>query len=679
MLDIIELIKKHKKDYIIKETALDGKKHKKKLYKMLDDIEKKYDETMNSFEIITNNNADHIRKIKNVTNFLYDMFSLYQPELSDKRRFYYVYNLFNVNTTFVDKKIAVLYNNANHIENPGFYLKCPHCREQHTAKLKTTLKIIKENSQYALDMTNITVICDNCGKEIDFKDVYYFDKNDYNNFIPFKEYVYDNGDKIALSILYKNYYVHNNKIFQRSAAKRFVFNAKTGRNYSFPLWLTKTRKRFSKFEIFQSVTPYSIGNRSGITTDSMYKIGKLIEEKNNSNLSFEKYYLDYCKYIKKGNSSKLSLLAAYNTNKYVNYDKLIRFYALKNNSFSEEIRTSANNIKIINNKNLTNLFEKKLKNKYGKDLSKLEIKKIFREKLAYENIIKDMKDLSSIKEIIKDTNNVLKILNCIENCFGLYLSNMAEIFTSNFVKDAIKLYKETVVVNRIIKSLNEKHSYSLIDEYNDNLIGTHELRDLCKMYDKLKMFIPEMIIPKKFNLTQLHDDYSKDYNRIINIPLVFKYSGEVLNLNDDIKNLKFILATNSKELIKIGNAMSICVGSYADMVQYEKCIIVYVMKNNEYIACIEINPHTKTIVQIKGMRNNLVEDEYFDIIAEWANKNKLCNSNYDTKKEKEHLFTTTKENTFKDFELKATLEYTEEEIVKEIKNEKEIIDVQVAL
>lgn len=682
MQDIIRLIKEHKKEYIIKESIFRTKKNIKKLYKLLNDIEKNYNETMSSFEIITNNNKNHMIKMNETYKFLYYILSLYQPMKKSRRRSYYIYNLYNENNTFINKKIAVLYNNADYIkEQPGFYLKYPYCKEQHTAKIKTTLKITQdEGLRCGIESSSKTCICDNCGKEISFEDVYYFDRNDYNNFIPFKEYVYDNGDKIALSILYKNYYVYNNKIFQRSAVRRFVFNAKTGRNYSFPLWLTKTRKRFSKFEAFKSVTPYSIGCRNDITIDSMYKIGKLIEEKNNSNLHFDKYYLNYCKYIKK-DSTNLSLVAAYNTNKYVNYDKLIKFYAFKDNSFDEKLRTSANNIKIINNKNLTNIFEEKLKNKYGKNLSKSEMKNIFKEKLSYENIIKDIKDLSSIKDVIKDTNNVLKILKCTQNCFNAYLKDIAIIFTSNFVKDAIKLYKETIVVNRIIKSLPLNHNGVFTYEESKNEFSIHSLIDLCRMYDKLKMYIPEMTIPRKFNLAQLHDNYSKDYNRIVDIPLVFNYTGEVLNLNDNIKDLKFILATNSKELIKVGNAMNICVGSYADSVEYEHCIIVYVMKNDKYIACIEIDPHTKRIVQIKGIRNDMVEKEYFDIIIEWANKNKLYNSNYDTYEEKKALFITTEKNRFKDFKLETVLEYTEKEAINEIKNEtkRKVINVQVAL
>lgn len=134
-----------------------------------------------------------------------------------------------------------------------------------------------------------------------------------------------------------------------------------------------------------------------------------------------------------------------------------------------------------------------------------------------------------------------------------------------------------------IKNKGEVPAYKLLKTYE----YLYTFLDTCNMYEKLKK---AKLISKnlfKNNLSQIHDILSADINKIKykNIDLPNKPADKVYN--KEIGNYEYTIAKDTNELIKIGQKLHICVGSYREKALNRNCLIVSVKKDKEYVGCIE--------------------------------------------------------------------------------------------
>lgn len=136
--------------------------------------------------------------------------------------------------------------------------------------------------------------------------------------------------------------------------------------------------------------------------------------------------------------------------------------------------------------------------------------------------------------------------------------------------------------------------------------------DALEMFHKYFRYVPEDlrkdILKDGFTIFN-HDALSNISYRAQNKKIVFKYSDEQKNLEDDIDGYSFRLPENSYQMSELGTALHNCVAGYAESVRDKECTIVYAQKDDEYKICIEV-------------RNTEVHQERVDRNAQPGNKEK---------------------------------------------------------
>ena len=89
-----------------------------------------------------------------------------------------------------------------------------------------------------------------------------------------------------------------------------------------------------------------------------------------------------------------------------------------------------------------------------------------------------------------------------------------------------------------------------------------------------------------------------------------------------INGYEFRLLPNTRMLSKLGAAFNNCVASYRYSIMKHKSVIVYVMNDKDYLACIELKEGNH-IVQALGKYNMRLTKEVNDVCYYWAQRNKL--------------------------------------------------------
>lgn len=232
-----------------------------------------------------------------------------------------------------------------------------------------------------------------------------------------------------------------------------------------------------------------------------------------------------------------------------------------------------------------------------------------------------------LKAGIKETNNQVRF---IENFF-----NFVEVYKRaqvNLLKNLIKLHGETATINKIIKFKNTNEP---------------ELYDLIHSMYCWKWFTKEPYCVEDFEGTMLdiHDRFVIKHRdaraNFRNRPI--SYSERERKLVAIENGYNFKIPNETRKLVEIGEKMHICVGSYDGLAAYKSSTIVYVEKDGNLEACIELKNYNKgslvktdkengllTVVQCKGYRNHLItdNDSLYQAIMKWANDREIsrtCN------------------------------------------------------
>lgn len=161
--------------------------------------------------------------------------------------------------------------------------------------------------------------------------------------------------------------------------------------------------------------------------------------------------------------------------------------------------------------------------------------------------------------------------------------------------------------------------------------GTEHIRyDFVNLYDSLKMFekyfrhLPDTLKNDimtdgftEFN----HNALSSLAYRYENKNIVFSYTDEEKNLEDEIKGYSFRLPKDSYQLCEIGSALHNCVASYSERIKNKECLIVYVTKDDEYKICVEVRG--KETFQERIDRNYIPTIDQRILLARWRGKHGL--------------------------------------------------------
>ncbi len=100
-----------------------------------------------------------------------------------------------------------------------------------------------------------------------------------------------------------------------------------------------------------------------------------------------------------------------------------------------------------------------------------------------------------------------------------------------------------------------------------------------------------------------------------------KYTEEEKELESRLNGVQFCLPKETDDLLKYGRRFHNCVGSYRMAVLEKRSVIVAMMKETKYIACIEVRQHH--VAQALGPCNRDLSFEEREIVSQWAKNNKL--------------------------------------------------------
>lgn len=112
------------------------------------------------------------------------------------------------------------------------------------------------------------------------------------------------------------------------------------------------------------------------------------------------------------------------------------------------------------------------------------------------------------------------------------------------------------------------------------------------------------------------------WNDIPNTPI--KYTDKEKNYVDEIDGYRFVLPQESDDLRRYGKNFHNCVASYRQAVLERRSLILALMQEDRYVACIEIQQGR--ITQALGPCNQRLSPSIQVVIKQWAKKNKIAYS-----------------------------------------------------
>lgn len=129
-------------------------------------------------------------------------------------------------------------------------------------------------------------------------------------------------------------------------------------------------------------------------------------------------------------------------------------------------------------------------------------------------------------------------------------------------------------------------------------------RDAGRMWAEALRALPDFR-PQNVQVRALHDELSRLQPRLreANVPLVSAGEQRYARLDQTLGGLTFRRAQESHELIAVGEALSICVGSYQRQARRGECVIVVARDAQGQVRyCVEVQG--RTLRQFKGRANS---------------------------------------------------------------------------
>lgn len=531
----------------------------------------------------------------------------------------------------------------------GLLLYCNECKQYELAESIEVLITIKSNNplyNYEDDMLitynlgsyvhllNITCKCNNI---IDSNNIRIIEEG--FKIIRWAE-MFEEGDRLVFTIIEEDISCFYDNYIFKHYSNRLTINLKTGRAYLLPKMDLTTKKKIGGIRCVSGVHCINFASKFNAGLENVVYCNLSDEEKNKITMRYfrEKVnihinnlnnnIMNYIyKFKTKHNPIKQPILTpnefddtkphyrhsldkshtdfilynSYNQNPYVSYNK-------KRDLNQCLLPNQITRIKKIGNANFVDDVINILgyKNKYSKKIILRYIEKIEKQEQMRLGERIRIHDCNDLYKALKDINNFNKAVT------NLYESNLQPWYTYGNLKLKDEYYKrlheqygETQVINAIFKNKNNFMAYL----------------DTIRNYEIIINSIPKYRLPvKRLRLIDLHDKIASDATRISKAPRTYEYSEKILEVFDDkiINDITFKVAKSNIELTNIGSIMHICVGGYDRHVESKNCFIVYGVKDNKIMTCIEINNEFK-VRQVKAYRNNHLSEEDQKTVVEYFN------------------------------------------------------------
>ena len=202
---------------------------------------------------------------------------------------------------------------------------------------------------------------------------------------------------------------------------------------------------------------------------------------------------------------------------------------------------------------------------------------------------------------------------------GTFIKNTTEIdyYTKKLMKETQNVSVQ--IVKRMLKEKPETAVANKLMSQNKRRYGKSEFKDMIHMYTKVKNQDKSLLNSVNWGgtISEIHDDLSLIVTKIQYANRIIKYKKEDLAFEKTIGGCEFKLAVDTNELVKIGQELRICVGSYRERALNRFSIILSVKKDEKYVGCIELD-NAYNLVQVKGRCNSWLYGEIGEATKKWT-------------------------------------------------------------
>lgn len=538
-------------------------------------------------------------------------------------------------------------NSYNYYEDNKFY--CFNCKTISDYNFEAEIcepdkiDIRFHNSDHSLRPTKL--YCKHCGCEHDLKQKsFYLIANHNACEIPISTTIFNDEDKIKLTSIVGRYEYHNGNVIFNKIFYSIIVSFKTNQSY-LRIYNATKRKVEKIINISNANFFYNNIDSSHAVVEKLvslqyaYDFAKLLIDRLDGYLE-HKCVLDNvisklndCSFaVEVRSCGYFSRIIDYliTVNRYKLYMPknevdmaLINSYRrtfskkIKGNSFDELVFSVKKELKSAN---------KRIKRIIFQEPYKIYVYKFFKRLFSNNDVIADILSIESgylYALLINYAPNMVSS-NKVARDNG-YNSLIAMRLMSKKIGEAVawnKIYAKLKSVYRNTDMLNVgdircDREYSMFD----TMYYIHNVDKQCK---ELGIEFPDEVLVG--NIDEIHENCRIFCQKLTHVSRKISYVEEELAFIGNINGYDFILPQETMDLVVVGEKMNICVGHLYSAKAYNKhCTIVYVVKDNKYVACIELRKSKNgfSVVQAKGKYNSRIAGELYNTVMEWINKNNL--------------------------------------------------------
>lgn len=410
-------------------------------------------------------------------------------------------------------------------------------------------------------------------------------------------YMYDDEEHIKITYMMKQVASNNQFAWNRYYKNMFIFKKATRKiykvenfNYAGSKYLRQKHKKSVK-EITYSCSKLLTQNyyHSGIERDIIFG---------------SKIFVNMiCRYLKQMDEnlynyteSDVNQLHYKFQNEFIYYINIKKTYNINNTLLAKLIYHARKNVPNTHSV-IKNMTEKEIMNYYKVNTKRL--KKI-EERQCYEKYV-------LLFDIIDDVNNLNALIDKSMN-YNL------ERHTAKY-KDFIYNYRKNNTEKRFVNQLT-------------NVGDSYYITDACDLFKTIKSKIKDYNVDYSRTIRDLHDIFSRDYNKLRHENKEIKPCPKLIKIFKDvnINNITYRMPKETDELVRVGAFMDICVGGYGNRAANQECyIVVGYNSEDKPVTCIEFrkNGSVFSLQQVKKRKNHTPKESEKNALLKLFEDNKI--------------------------------------------------------
>jgi len=170
----------------------------------------------------------------------------------------------------------------------------------------------------------------------------------------------------------------------------------------------------------------------------------------------------------------------------------------------------------------------------------------------------------------------------------------------------------------------EKAAWNLIEKYLAHHSNNNIVSDFLYMFHSYFTYLDyeaRSSILKDGITVYNHDLLANIGKKAKNTNIDFQYTKEEKELEDSIEGYSFKLPKDYYELVDVATKLHNCAASYRNRILNKETLVMYAMKNDNYVLCIEVRG--KTVHQQRVDRNGTPKEKDDQVMCLWRTKHNL--------------------------------------------------------